>query len=102
MKIRVCNGRSCSCFGSESAMRAVNDFTGLRPGESNKEYDVDYTECLGWCSNAPNVEVDDSRVLFDVDPGTIMERIQKGEGTNSAGQDFDLDKLLEDDIVYGR
>ncbi|PIR74723.1 MAG: hypothetical protein COU35_00950 [Candidatus Magasanikbacteria bacterium CG10_big_fil_rev_8_21_14_0_10_47_10] len=100
MKIRVCKGSSCSCFGSESIMQAVSDATGLKPGEENDQHDLDYSDCLGWCSNSPNVEVDDSRVLFEAEPALIMNRIDRGDGMDSTGRTIDIDLVFENDILY--
>lgn len=78
-KIRVCNSRSCTVFGSERIMQAVSKATLLTPGEKNDQYDVDYCGCIGWCSNSPNVEVDDQRILFDCEADNVMERINSDE-----------------------
>lgn len=78
-KIRVCNSRSCSAFGARRVMDGLEEQTGVHAGEHNDRYDLDYCGCLGWCSNSPNVEVDDERILFEVEPSTILARIEKGE-----------------------
>lgn len=90
-QIRVCNSRSCSAFGANSIMKAVSDATGLQPGEKNAEDDLDWTGCLGWCSNSPNVEVDGKRIIMDSTPDTIMQRIKSGEGFKTDGEIRDLD-----------
>lgn len=92
-KIRVCCGRSCSTFGNQEIMKAISEKTGLQPGQKNDQYDVDYETCFGWCSYAPNVEVNNSRVIMECDPKTVMERIEKGEGKDVAGEIIDVFKL---------
>jgi NADH:ubiquinone oxidoreductase subunit E len=80
-------------------MRSVSEQTGLEPGHSNKQYDLDWRECTGWCSNAPNVEVDDSRILFDADPGSILDRIDRGGGVSNLGRQLDINDILANDIL---
>ncbi len=94
-KIRVCCGRSCSTFGNQSVMQSLCEQTGLQPGQKNTEYDLDWETCFGWCSNSPNVEVDNSRVIMNAEPNTIFERIEKGEGKNVVGEIIDV-SLIDD------
>ncbi len=98
-KIRVCCGRSCSTFGNEGIMESLCQQTGLQPGQKNSKYDLDWETCFGWCSNAPNIEVDDSRVIMEAEPKTIFERIERGEGKDVAGEIIDIsmiDNFLKD------
>lgn len=80
-------------------MAKIAEQTGLKAGQKNADVDLDYCECLGWCSNSPNVEVDDSRVLFEADPKTIMDRINKGEGADNTGRVINIDEIFNNDIV---
>ena len=100
-KIRVCSSRSCAAFGSEGVMRAISEATGIVAGQQNEKYDVDWCGCRGWCSNSPNVEVNDSRIIFEADPATIMERIDQGGGTEMTGRELNIDDVLkqEDDFL---
>lgn len=81
-------------------MRTISEETGVQPGEKTNTIDLDYCDCLGWCSNAPNIEVDDSRILFDADPNSVMDRIaNKASGVPNTGQVIDVDDILNDDIL---
>ena len=83
-KIRVCNSRACTVFGAERLMDKLQEETGLKPGEKNKEYDIDYCGCLGWCSNSPSIQVDDEKILFEVEEDVMMKRIESGENDPSS------------------
>jgi NADH:ubiquinone oxidoreductase subunit E len=92
-QIRVCDSRSCTVFGAHSVMKAITDETGLKPGEKNENYDVDWCGCLGWCSNSPNVEVDEKRIIMEADGKTIMKKIKNGEGEDITGEIIDILKV---------
>lgn len=80
-------------------MKEISEKTGLLPGEKNEQYDVDYETCFGWCTYAPNVEVNNSKVILEADPKTVMEKIEKGEGKDVAGEIielFQIDNFLGD------
>lgn len=96
-KIRVCNSKACTTFGAASIMEAVERGTGVKAGESNLLYDVDYCGCVGWCSNAPNVEVDDELIIMDSDPQTIMSKIERGDGKLSIEEPLDI--KVEDNFL---
>lgn len=95
-KIRVCCSRSCTAFGAKSIMKAIKNGLGLDAGEKNEQYDVDYCGCLGWCSNSPNVELNDDKILMDCEPETVVERINKK--LVSQKPKFD-DELIKDDFL---
>lgn len=96
-KIRVCNSRSCTAFGAKRIMHAIERATGLHAGERNEQYDIDYCGCLGWCSNSPNVEVNDHRMIMDADPDTIMQNIRRENGTPTPPRDIHIP--LTDDFL---
>ncbi len=96
-KIRVCNSRSCTAFGANRVMEQVEKDTGVSAGTANNDYDVDYCGCLGWCSNSPNVQVDDERILFDVAPEDAMRRINSEE--NNEGPYLHIDLLIDDPFL---
>lgn len=81
-------------------MKKISTETGLRPGEKNDTVDLDYCGCLGYCSRSPNVEIDDTHIIFDTSPETIMDDIKKG-GQDMSGQELslDFDKELDNDFL---
>ena len=54
-EIRVCRGTACHSAGNAALVAALEHITGLKMGESNAEYSLDYVECLGQCPEAPNM-----------------------------------------------
>ena len=54
-EIRVCRGTACHSGGNASLVEALEEVTGLKIGQSNGEYDLDWVECLGQCQAAPNL-----------------------------------------------
>ena len=92
-KIRVCDSRSCTVFGAHSVMKALMCETGLQPGEKNEKYDIDWCGCFGWCSNSPNVGIDDKKIIMEADPKTIMQKIEKNEGEDVTGEIIDILKI---------
>lgn len=92
-KIRVCNGKACISFGAKDVMAEITKNTGVHPGKSNDQYDVDYSfTCTGYCAKAPNVVIDDVFYVFDTRPNQIMEDIEKG-GEDMTGREIDLSEV---------
>lgn len=54
-EIRVCRGTACHSAENAALVAALEHITGLKMGESNAEYSLDYVECLGQCQEAPNM-----------------------------------------------
>ena len=48
-EIRVCRGTACHSAENAALVAALEHITGLKMGESNAEYSLDYVECLGQC-----------------------------------------------------
>ncbi len=95
-KIRVCNSGACTSFGADDIMQTITESTALEPGQKNDVYDVDYCGCLGWCSNSPNVEVDDTRIIMDSEPNTIMHNIDSGKGKNVTSETITIVPITDD------
>ncbi len=87
-ELRVCVSRSCNSFGSERIMEKISTELDLEPGESNDKYDLDYSGCLGYCSNSPNVLINRGHIVHDSQVETIMEKIKEG------GEELE-DRVLE-------
>lgn len=92
MKIRVCDSRSCTAFGAKRIMEEITKSTGVKPGEANEEYDLDYCGCTGFCSRSPNLVIDDKFYVFDSSPKKVMEDIEKG-GEDMTGKEIDLEAV---------
>lgn len=59
--IQVCTTTPCWLCGSNDVLKAIEDKTGLRPGQdgADGEFSVVEVECLGACVNAPMVQIND-------------------------------------------
>jgi NADH:ubiquinone oxidoreductase subunit E len=94
--IRVCNGPNCSSKNAVGIMEKLSSFFGLKSGEKNDRIDLDYCRCLGFCSEAPNVAVDDTFVT-NTNANTVTEdmetKAKKREDISAYKIDFDEDFL---------
>jgi NADH-quinone oxidoreductase subunit E len=59
-EIHVCTGSSCHVRGSKRLLEAVQDATGLQPGETSPDlrFSLETGNCLGCCSLGPEMVVD--------------------------------------------
>ncbi len=59
-EIHVCTGSSCHVRGSKRLLEAVQDLTGIRPGETSPDlrFSLETGNCLGCCSLGPEIVVD--------------------------------------------
>ena len=87
-------------------MKKLSEETGLLPGESSDTIDLDYCGCLGYCSEAPNVAIDDTSIVTATSQKTVMKDIKKG-GKSMLGQELSesdavdsvLQRAIESDIL---
>ena len=54
-EIRVCRGTACHSGGNAELVKALENATGVKLGESNEKFSLGWVECLGQCQAAPNV-----------------------------------------------
>ena len=71
-EIRICRGTACHSGGNAALAAALEEATGLKMGESNEAYCLDYVECLGQCQAAPNMLLN-GKLYTKVDPDQIPE-----------------------------
>ena len=71
-EIRVCRGTACHSGDNASLIAALESATGLKMGQSNDEYGLDWVECLGQCQAAPNLLVN-GKLYPNVNPAKIPE-----------------------------
>ena len=59
-EIHVCNGTGCHIRGSSRVLDAVQDMTGIKPGETDPDlrFSLGAVTCLGCCSSGPVMVVD--------------------------------------------
>ena len=76
-EIRVCRGTACHSGENAALVAALEAVTGLKMGESNERYGLDYVECLGQCQGAPNLLLN-GKLHTNVDP-TQVEKLLGGD-----------------------
>ncbi|MHC4663723.1 MAG: complex I 24 kDa subunit family protein [Planctomycetota bacterium] len=59
-QIHVCMGTACHVRGSPRVLNAVQDLTGIRPGETDLDlkFSLETVNCVGCCALGPVVEID--------------------------------------------
>lgn len=59
-EVHVCTGTSCHVRGASRLLAAVEQLTGLKPGETDGEskFSLETGSCLGSCSLGPEIIVD--------------------------------------------
>lgn len=79
-EINVCMGTACHVRGAQRVLEAVENFTGLRPGETDPDlkFSLATVNCLGCCALGPVMEIDEKH-LGKLIPGTTTELLKKYE-----------------------
>jgi len=59
-EVHVCTGMSCHLRGAAQVLEAVEQLTGLKPGQTDAEsrFSLERGSCLGSCSLGPEIIVD--------------------------------------------
>lgn len=59
-EIHICMGTACHVRGAMRVLDAVQDLTGIKPGETDLElkFSLETVNCLGCCALGPVVEID--------------------------------------------
>ena len=70
--IRVCRGTACHSGGNTELVKALEEATGVKLGESSEQYSLGWVECLGQCQAAPSVLVN-GELHTNVDLNRIPE-----------------------------
>lgn len=79
--IRVCRGTACHVRGAERLLKMLEERLGIQEGETtpDMEYTLETVACIGVCTLAPNVVVNDA-VHGYMDPEKLAKLLTKGEG----------------------
>ena len=58
--VHICMGTACHVRGAARVLDAVQDLTGIKPGETDLElkFSLETVNCLGCCALGPVVEID--------------------------------------------
>jgi len=78
--VRVCHGTACHVAGAEGITEAFEGRLGIKDGETTKDgkYTLESVACLGCCSLAPVVSIDD-RISAHVDRSKAAKLIDERE-----------------------
>jgi NADH-quinone oxidoreductase subunit E len=59
-EIHICVGTACHVRGASRVLDTVQDFTGIKPGETDLDlkFSLETVNCLGCCALGPVLEVD--------------------------------------------
>lgn len=62
--IHVCMGTACHVRGAPRVLEAVQNITGIEPGETDAEmkFSLDTVNCLGCCALGPVMEIDEQHL----------------------------------------
>ena len=59
-EVHVCMGSSCHLRGAQDLLDKVQEFTGIRPGETTADsrFSLESGNCLGCCTLGPEMVID--------------------------------------------
>jgi NADH-quinone oxidoreductase subunit E len=79
--IKVCDGTACHVRGNKTVIDAIRNKIGLKPGEKTTKdmrYTLDMVSCLGACSLAPAVVIND-KIYGHMTPDRVVTAIDELE-----------------------
>ena len=84
----------------------MKKLTGVAPGKKSDSIEVEYVSCLGYCSSAPNMQVDDKlhKNVEEKDVKKIVYNTDDNPDTYSdarTGKDFDAKEIMEANNFLG-
>lgn len=84
-EVHVCMGTACHVRGAQRVLDAIENFTKIKPGETDSElkFSLETVNCLGCCALGPVVEVD-GEVHGNISP-TGATDVLKNKGNTSEG-----------------
>jgi NADH-quinone oxidoreductase subunit E len=82
--IKVCHGTACHLNGAEKIADAVCKCVGAKEGETSQDgqYSVEKVACLGCCSLAPTIMVD-NETFGRLTPDNVLTTLREYETTKS-------------------
>jgi len=85
--IKVCHGTACHLNGAEKIAEAVCNCVGAKEGETSQDgkYTVEKVACLGCCSLAPTVMIDNES-FGRLTPGNVSKIIKSYEESEVSGK----------------
>ncbi len=79
-EIHICMGTACHVRGSQRVLDAVEEFTKMKPGETDPDlkYSLETVNCLGCCALGPVIEVD-GNIHGHITPTETADLLKKYE-----------------------
>jgi len=79
-EINICMGTACHVRGAPRVLDVVQNLTGIRPGETDRDmkFSLDTVNCLGCCALGPVIEIDDQQ-LGKLAPAKAADLLKKYE-----------------------
>jgi len=79
-EVHVCMGTACHVRGATRVLDALQDVTGIKPGETDLDmkYSLETVNCLGCCALGPVVEID-RKTHGNVKPAETAKLLSKYE-----------------------
>ena len=76
-EVHICNGTSCHIRGSSRIIDAVQELTGIKPGEIDPDlkFSIEAVTCIGRCSSGPAMVVD-GKNIGKLDPSLARDIIK--------------------------
>jgi len=79
-EIHVCMGTACHVRGAPRVLDAVQDLTGIKPGETDIDlrFTLETVNCLGCCALGPVIEVDGTHhgKVAPAEIGNVLKKYQ--------------------------
>lgn len=72
--IQLCGTTPCMVTGSEAIKKVIEDFAGIKEGETSKDglFTLTEVECLGACVNAPMIQVNNKEFYEFLTPENML------------------------------
>lgn len=79
-EVHICVGTACHVRGAQRVLDSVEDFTAIKPGETDLDlrYSLETVNCLGCCALGPVMEVD-GEIHGNISPSETAEVLKKYE-----------------------
>jgi NADH-quinone oxidoreductase E subunit len=94
--IQVCGTVPCHLVGSKDILSACKNFLGVDRGEITSDGKFSYTEveCLGACSEAPVLQLNNKEYFVNLDKSKLLKLIKSlGDGENAENIQQALEKI---------
>lgn len=77
-EIHICTGTACHIRGAQNVLDAVQDLTGIKPGEtdSDQKFSLETVNCQGCCTCGPMLKIDE-KTHSRISPNQVVDALKK-------------------------